>query len=85
MNTKLTLSVDDAIIHNAKQYAKQRRVSLSRLIGNYLKNLSSTPPTHTARRKLSLEVQNLKGAIKIDTSAFNYKKELHKALEKKYL
>jgi len=85
MNTKLTLSVDDDIIHQAKQYAKLRRVSLSKLIGNYLKSLSSNNKKHNVRRQLSLEVRNLKGAVKIDNASFDYKKELHKALEKKYL
>jgi hypothetical protein len=36
MNTKLTLSVDKSIIDEAKKYAKEQHVSLSKLIETYL-------------------------------------------------
>ena len=40
MNTKLTLNLDKNIIKSAKEYAKNRKVSLSQLIENYLNSLT---------------------------------------------
>lgn len=40
MNTKLTLTIEQAVIENAKQYAKQKNRSLSDLIESYLKALT---------------------------------------------
>jgi len=41
MQTKLTLSIDKTIIHRAKIYATRRKKSLSSLIEDYLKSISS--------------------------------------------
>ncbi len=41
MQTKLTLSIDKAVIHKAKIYATKRKKSLSSLIEDYLKSISS--------------------------------------------
>lgn len=40
MNTKLTLNVDKKIIERAKAYASSRKISLSRLVENYLSAIS---------------------------------------------
>jgi hypothetical protein len=40
MNTKLTLNLDKEIIFEAKNYAKDHKVSLSKLIENYLNSLT---------------------------------------------
>ena len=40
MNTKLTLNLDKGIIDEAKSYAKNHQVSLSKLIENYLNSLT---------------------------------------------
>lgn len=36
MNTKLTLNIDDAIVERAKQYARRRHRSLSKVVQQYL-------------------------------------------------
>lgn len=41
MSAKLTLSLDEAIIAQAKVYAKANKVSLSRLIESYLASLTN--------------------------------------------
>ncbi|MBP7738203.1 MAG: hypothetical protein KA369_19665 [Spirochaetes bacterium] len=41
MNTKLTLNIDKNIINKAKTYASNQRISLSKLVEEYLKSLSS--------------------------------------------
>lgn len=40
MNTKLTLNLNKNVIEQAKNYAKDNRVSLSKLIENYLNSLT---------------------------------------------
>ena len=60
MNTKLTLNLDEAIIEEAKSYAKKNRLSLSKLIENYLSSLTikSGKP-----QKVSQLVESLTGVI----------------------
>lgn len=63
MDKKLTLSLDKAIIENAKNYAKSNNISLSKLIESYLTTL-------TKRKKQSTEitplVESLSGVISLD-------------------
>ncbi len=40
MNTKLTLNVNKNVIDKAKSYAAMRRISLSKLVENYLNSIS---------------------------------------------
>jgi hypothetical protein len=41
METKLTLKLDQMVINSAKKYAENNNRSLSRLVEDYFKNLSS--------------------------------------------
>ena len=41
MDTKLTLKLDQAVITSAKKYAEDNNRSLSKLVEDYFKNLSS--------------------------------------------
>jgi hypothetical protein len=41
--SKLTLSVDPAVVERAKRYAKRRGVSLSQMVEDYLAALSKPP------------------------------------------
>lgn len=40
MDTKLTLKLDESIIERAKKYASNKKISLSRLIENYLDSIT---------------------------------------------
>jgi Family of unknown function (DUF6364) len=80
MTTKLTLTIDDAVISSAKNYAQQKGRSLSDVVENYLKTLSTNP---SLNKDISPRVLKLMGVIKLDKD-FNYKTALGKALEKKY-
>jgi len=82
MNTKLTLTIDQALIEKAKEYAKNKGRSLSDIVENYFKAIvkekgavefESTPIT-----------DSLRGSFKVPKD-FDYKKELPRALEEKYL
>lgn len=79
MNTKLTLSLNKDIIESAKDYAKNRKVSLSQLIENYLNSLTKKEDKIT---KVSPLVESLTGIIPSEDS--NYKNDYYDYLNKKY-
>ena len=64
MNTKLTLNLDKSIIEEAKSYAKENKVSLSKLIENYLNSL--TKKSDKKNVKVSPLVESLTGVISSD-------------------
>lgn len=86
MNTKLTLTIEESVIENAKAYARKRHRSLSDLIENYLKVLTADETDgekQDAEEKLSPIVKQLKGSFKAPEN-FDYKKELTERLSEKY-
>lgn len=87
MSTKLTLSISDKnLIAEAKQYAKEQDLSLSRIIEDYLKSLTSRRKEQKSKSlTISPVVQSLVGIIKTGEKEIDYKKERLERLEKKYL
>ena len=63
MKTNLTLQLDKDILVQAKDFAKDNRVSLSKLIESYLISLTSNPKK---KIKISPLVQSLTGVISSD-------------------
>lgn len=82
MNTKLTLTIEQSVIENAKKYAKNRERSLSDLIENYLKAL--TKDSSQSDIELTPMVKSLKGAFHAPKNT-DYKKDLANKLAEKYL
>jgi hypothetical protein len=82
MNTKLTLTIEQEIIKRAKKYAQKNGRSLSGLIENYLKAV--TTEEKTVQKEKSPLTDSLKGSFKAPAD-FDYKKSLEKQLSKKYL
>lgn len=82
MNTKLTLTIEQAVVEKAKRYARKKERSLSDLIENYLKALTNETTKETA--KTSPIVKSLRGSFAMDKNA-DYKTELSKQLREKYL
>jgi hypothetical protein len=80
MTTKLTLTIDDSVISVAKKYAKQKGKSLSDIVENYLMSLTSK---ENKEERISPRILKLMGSIELPVN-FDYKKELTKALAKKY-
>lgn len=83
MNTKLTLTLEQDIIKRAKAYAKDHNRSLSDIIENYLKFLTKEAKVKDSKQ-LNPVVTSLKGSFKMPKH-LDYKKELKKRLEEKYL
>ena len=82
MNTKLTLTIEQAVIEKAKKYAKDKERSLSNLIENYL--LALTKESDVNEIELTPIVKSLKGSFTAPKN-FDYKKELTNRLSEKYL
>lgn len=82
MITKLTLTIDKAVIEKAKKYAKEKERSLSDIIENYLKAITENEKEEEI--EITPLVKSLKGSFKAPKD-FVYKNELTKALEAKHL
>ena len=84
MSTKLTLTIDKSVIDEAKQYAKSQGRSLSNLIEEYLKSVSSKD-VKAKDLKLSPITKSLYGSVKLKDKDFDYKKVLEDEILKKHL
>jgi len=82
MNTKLTLTVEEEIIAEAKAYAKRRGQSLSDLVENYFKLLTKENRT-VKPKQLSPRIRRLRGILKVEKN-YDYRDELEEELSKKY-
>jgi hypothetical protein len=63
MDTKLTLSMDKAVIEEAKKYARKKNTSLSKLIENHL--LSVTKIGTKKGEQITPLVRSLTGVLKL--------------------
>jgi hypothetical protein len=82
--SKLTLSINQMVIDEAKEYAKSSGKSLSSIVEEYLKSLTKTE--QTKKKKTSMElVRELKGSVKLPKDFTSYKEILQDALVEKYL
>lgn len=79
MTTKLTVSLDDETIRNAKAFAKETDKSLSSIVENYLKDLTSE---QESRRELTDDLKEIFGMISLP-EGYNEKIEIRKILYKK--
>ncbi len=84
MNSKLTLSIDQMVIEEAKKYAKSSGKSLSSIVEEYLKSLAQVEKLDKKKASLKI-VQELKGSVKMPKDFQSYKEILQDALIEKYL
>lgn len=80
MDTKLTLKLNATIIENAKKYASSKKLSLSKLIENYLASLTNSKEEDF---DISPFVKSISSGKSIPLDV-DYKKEYSKFLDKKY-
>lgn len=80
MDKKLTLSLNQKVIEQAKKYAKSNQTSLSKLIENYLGTLTSK---NIEEIEVTPLVKSLSGVIELPKD-FDYKKSKREYLKKKY-
>ncbi len=81
MRTKLTITIDERTIEQAKNYAKDKDRSLSELVKNYLKVVLENNEKIV---KLSPSIKKLKGSVKMPDDS-EYKKELTNILSEKHV
>lgn len=84
MPNKLTLSIEQDVIEKAKRYAKLQGRSLSNIIEEYLKSISSETMINE-KQELSNILKELKGSIKLPKNLKSYKEILEDALIEKYI
>lgn len=80
MLTKLTLTIEESIIAAAKKYARGKNKSVSRIVSEYLKNLSDNAPV--AYSLPAPITESLAGSF--EDPGKDYKTLLEEALAEKY-
>ena len=84
MGSKLTLSINQVIIEEAKKYAKTNGKSLSSIVEEYLKSLTQTKETDKKKASHDI-VRELQGSVKLPEDFTSYKELLQDILVEKYL
>ncbi|MFZ4524722.1 MAG: DUF6364 family protein [Chlorobium sp.] len=84
MLAKLTLTIDDEVISRAKIYAQRKQRSVSKIVEEYLKNVSDIDRTDIPTSQLDAEITNrITGMFKENYSGESYKEILSAALMEK--
>lgn len=81
MQTKLTLKLDDEIIRLTKEYGKEKNESLSKLVEDFFRSLTTIK---SASHKYSPLVEELSGVISVESIESIDENEYTIFLEKKY-
>jgi len=81
MEAKLTLKLDKGVIEKAKEYAKNKNISLSRMVERYFKALVERK--QDKEKKYSPLVEELSGIIHLDED-FNFREDYTNYLIEKY-
>ena len=80
MDTKLTIKLSKRVIDEAKDYAKNHRTSLSRMIENYLDTITKK---EIQDYEITPLVKSLSGVITLPND-FDYKDDYAKFVNEKY-
>ncbi|MCB0524013.1 MAG: DUF6364 family protein [Saprospiraceae bacterium] len=80
MDKKLTLSLNESVIDEAKMYAKKNKISLSKLIESYLKSVLDNK---TRNEEITPLVKSLSGVIELPED-LDVRDEYTKYLIEKY-
>ncbi|MFH0924789.1 MAG: DUF6364 family protein [bacterium] len=80
-STKLTLRLEEEVIHSAKDYAKKHSTSISKIVTVYLKSLSEQKET---KESISYIVKELSGIIPEAVDTQKLLDDYHLHLQNKY-
>lgn len=80
MNTKLTIRLNHGVIERAKNYAKNHKTSLSKMIEAYLDSITKSEDD---KKDITPLVESLIGVIDLQDD-FDYKKDYSDYLNEKY-
>ncbi|MBN9379893.1 MAG: hypothetical protein J0H74_03960 [Chitinophagaceae bacterium] len=81
MTTKLTLTLDDKVIREAKRYARAKGRSVSELVENYFRSV--TELNNNQSEELTSSVKSLMGSFKAPKN-LDYKRILRDEKRRKY-
>jgi len=84
MLTKLTLTIDQSVIEQAKEYAQKKNRSVSRIVEEYLQNIAMNRETITFSKDIKSPITDSISGIFLDNGK-SYKQMLEEALLDKYL
>ena len=82
--SKLTLSINQPVIDQAKEYARSQGKSLSRIVEEYLANITKAKKIVKEQQIANL-VDELRGSVKMPKDTASYDEILEDALLAKYL
>jgi len=82
MNTKLTLKLNDHVIERAKKYARNHKISLSKMVESYLDSITKEKE-EGKKTSITPLVESLSGVIDLPAD-FDYKKGYSDYLADKY-
>ena len=82
MNTKLTLKLNDHVIERAKKYARNHKISLSKMVESYLDSITKEKE-EGKKTSITPLVESLSGVIDLPAD-FDYKKGYSDYLVDKY-
>jgi len=84
MLTKLTLTIDHLIIEKAKDFAQKKNKSVSRIVEEYLRNISTGNEIFNFSDTIKAPITDSLVGMFIDNGK-DYKTQLEEALSEKYL
>jgi len=84
METKLTLRMDEKVIQAAKAHARKRGMSLSKLVADYLKLISSKTTSASIFGPAPI-LSEITGVLQKGSGRKNSRQQYHSHLEEKYL
>lgn len=84
MLAKLTLTIDQSVIEQAKDYAQKKNRSVSRIVEEYLQNIAMNRETATISKNIKSPITDSISGIFQDTGK-SYKEMLEDALLEKYV
>ena len=86
MATKLTLTIDENVIVQAKKYAQKKNRSVSKIVEEYLKNVSELESMNNVELKYDAKLtKSIVGMFKKEYSGQSYDDLLESSLSERYL
>ncbi len=84
MLTKLTLTIDQTVVDQAKEYAQKKNRSISRIVEEYLKNIAIDHESFTSFSMMKSPITDSISGMFHDNGK-SYDDMLDEALQEKYL
>ena len=84
MLAKLTLTIDQSVIKQAKEYAQKKNRSVSRIVEEYLKNIATKHEAFTSFSTMQSPITDSISGIFYDNGK-SYKDMRDEALQEKYV